>query len=203
VSQISYACVANCCRCYISEASLNRSYSAGPESAVDLPAEELLRIRAVLRKLTAARVPNAEDAEDLVQDTLLTMTIKRPEGGLRKGFLVWSMGILRKKVGNYYKKSQRYVAVNHEKEIAWQSERLIRQSFSPDEGIEHAELYALIRRIMAGFPPSEQVPMNLLLAGVPPHEIADELWPERYQNVINRIYRGRKKLAKALRRHGY
>src|SRR5262245_44132029 len=78
------------------------------------PPEELARIRMVLRKLTALRIENPEDAEDLVQETLLTMTEKCPEIELRKGLLVWGMGILRKKVGNYYRRVQRYSALRRE-----------------------------------------------------------------------------------------
>ncbi len=170
---------------------------------LDLPAEELARIRKVLRKLTAVRVQNVADAEDLVQDTLLTMVMKYPEGDLRKGLLVWGMGILRRKVGNYYKKSQRQAAGNHEKAVAWQTGQLRTHAASPESETRHAELRTLIHRIMAGFPHPEQAAIRLLLAGLPAHEIAGELHPESYQNVINRIYRGRKKLARALRKCGY
>ena len=69
--------------------------------------QEIASIRNVLHRLTALRVMNAEDAEDLVQDTFLTMAMKCPEIELEKGLLIWSMGILRKKVGNYYRKAQR------------------------------------------------------------------------------------------------
>jgi hypothetical protein len=45
--------------------------------------------------------------------------------------------------------------------------------------------------------------MELLLAGLEPGEIVRHLHPERYQNVINRLHRGRKKLAKELAKYGY
>ena len=45
--------------------------------------------------------------------------------------------------------------------------------------------------------------MELLLAGLEPGEIVKRLHPERYQNVINRLHRGRKKLAKELAKYGY
>jgi hypothetical protein len=42
-----------------------------------------------------------------------------------------------------------------------------------------------------------------LIAGHDSGEIVKQLHPERYQNVINRIYRGRKKIAKELAKFGY
>src|SRR5207247_5159091 len=80
-----------------------RSGALSPEMR-DWPTEELLRIRLVLKRLTALRVKNPDDAEDLVQEALLTMTQKFPEIELHKGLMVWGMGILRKKVGNYYRR---------------------------------------------------------------------------------------------------
>jgi hypothetical protein len=42
-----------------------------------------------------------------------------------------------------------------------------------------------------------------MIAGFNAGEIARQLHPERYQNVINSLYRGRKKLARALAKYGY
>ena len=80
----------------------------------DLPEwteEEIAAIRVVLQKLSTIRIMNSNDAEDLVQETLLTLIAKCPKTTLEKGPLVWSMGIFRKKVGNYYRKVQRYTAL--------------------------------------------------------------------------------------------
>ncbi len=131
------------------------------------------------------------------------MTIKRPQTALRKSLLVWGIGILRRKLGNYYKKSRRCDAEDHAKVIAWRQWRQKEQTLSPEMRVRQEELSSLVDRIVAGFPPCEQEALNLHLAGLPAHEIALQLYPERYQNVINRLYRGRQKLAKELRRHGY
>ena len=45
--------------------------------------------------------------------------------------------------------------------------------------------------------------MELLIGGLNPGEIVNQLHPERYQNVINRLHRGRKKLAQELAKYGY
>ena len=42
-----------------------------------------------------------------------------------------------------------------------------------------------------------------MIAGLNAREITEELHPVRYQNVINRLHRGRKKLAEALAKYGY
>jgi hypothetical protein len=45
--------------------------------------------------------------------------------------------------------------------------------------------------------------MDLLLAGLETGEIARLLRPERYQTVVNRAHRGRRKLLKELAKYGY
>lgn len=160
---------------------------------------ELAAIRAVLQKLTSARILNPNDAEDLVQDTLLTMILKHPGKKLEKGNLVWGMGILRKKVGNYYRRTQRNVSLGA-METCSQPPTM---SFSPEAKVFHEELQEIIQRALPQLPSSQREAMELLIAGFEPGEIVRRLHPERYQNVINRLHRGRKKLAKELARHGY
>ncbi len=165
--------------------------------------EEVAAIRRVLQRLTAMRITNDDDAEDLVQETLLTATEKLPDCSLHKGLLVWCMGVLRKKVGNYYRKANRYTSLDR-------FELLIRGSRdggmhvqSPEAKVRQMELDALVNRIVSGFPVQERRPVELYLAGHSAWEIAQQLYPERYQNILNRIYRGRKKLARQLARFGY
>ncbi len=169
----------------------------------DCSEEELASVRLVLRRLTALRIRNEQDAEDLVQETLLTVTAKFPEGDLRKGVLVWSMGILRKKVGNYYRKIQRYTALDDRSIRPSRGTRADWAAYSPESGLMHRELRLLVQRIVAGFPELERQALELCLAGLETQEIARRLHPERYQNIVNRIYRGRRRLAKELAKYGY
>ena len=166
----------------------------------DWTEEELARIRLVLRKLTAHRVGNPEDAEDLVQETLLTMVRKAPNTDPEKGMLIWAMGILRKKVGNYYRKVQRFTS--HDDQVRHE---LCCSAIapSPESSLSHAELCAVIESILTKLSPQEREPMDLFLAGRQTGEIVSLLRPERYQNIVNRLHRGRKKLAKELARAGY
>ena len=160
-------------------------------------------MRVVLRKLTALRIQNEQDAEDLVQETFLTMTVKYPTGNLEKGLLVWSMGILRKKVGNYYRKVQRFEPLDrHSFRIAG-GRRGDRTLYSPESRLRHRELRSLVERVVGRFPPRERQVLELCMAGLATHEIVQRLQPESYQNIINWIYRGRRRLARELAKYGY
>jgi RNA polymerase sigma factor (sigma-70 family) len=165
--------------------------------------QEIVSIRNALHRLTALRVANAEDAEDLVQDTFLTMAMKYPEIKLEKGLLIWSMGILRKKVGNYYRKAQRNTAVNDERGSALESAQSDPSATSPEIKLRQEELSILIYRVLATLPESHRQALELLLAGMRANEIVELLSPERYQNTINWLHRGRRKLARELARYGY
>lgn len=181
----------------ISEASSLESYNTQWSD------DEIATIRVALRRLTATRIPNRNDVEDLVQDTLLTMIKKRPGCELQKGPLVWSMGILRRKVGNYYRKSQRLSLLvekdGRNRELANQSA----PAASPEVALFHEELESIVRESLEQLPSGQRQAMELVLAGFDSGEIVKRLHPERYQNVINRIHRGRKRLALELAKYGY
>jgi RNA polymerase sigma factor (sigma-70 family) len=163
--------------------------------------DEIAAIRRVLRKLAVLRIINFDDVDDLVQDTLLTMIAKPPASELEKGLLVWSLGILRNKVGNYYRKSQRYKPLVKIEDLTESSPYSL--SSSPEAKASDTELRTLINEKIAELPPCQKEVMELLVSGHDPSEIVTKLHPERYQNVINRLHRGRKKLAKELARYGY
>jgi RNA polymerase sigma factor (sigma-70 family) len=187
---------------YISE-SFSQPGGTYKARRIDWTDDELARIRIVLQKLTTLRIINSNDVEDLVQDTLLTMISKCPENNLEKGPLVWSMGILRNKVGNYYKKGRRYTSFNDRQRKAQKPTRHRQSASSPEAKILQNELQSIVNRILLEFPPLQRQAMELLIAGFNAGEIAGQLHPERYQTIINQLYRGRKKLAKELAKHGY
>ena len=98
---------------FISDGSSREPYAFKP-GRFERTDDEIEAIRIVLKKLTSIRIMNSNDVEDLVQETLLTMISKHPGAELEKGPLVWSLGILRRKVGNYYRKSQRHAPLDEE-----------------------------------------------------------------------------------------
>jgi RNA polymerase sigma factor (sigma-70 family) len=188
--------------CYISESSPLHPHKPG-RTPCRWTDDEIAAIRVVLQKLSSIRILNCSDAEDLVQDTLLTMIAKQPEDELIKGPLAWSLGILRKKVGNYYRRARRNASLGLQRIDAGQ--RISQHVFesSPEETVCHEELCAIVDRTLARLPFPQRRAMELFVAGHETGEIVKQLSPERYQNVINRLYRGRKKLAKELARYGY
>ena len=197
MSYLIYSAVWGCEKCWVCETVPDNCLPVSDAPRV-WSNEELARIRLVLQRLTSLRIENEADAEDLVQETLLTMTQKCPANGPDKGLLIWSMGILRKKIGNYYRRAQRYVPM----ECAETTGRA-RISLSPEMRFLHSELARVIRKTLRGLPDRERRAMELCLAGLQAHEIAASLHPERYQNVINHLFRGRRKIAAQLAAHGY
>lgn len=185
----------------VAEGSRHEEYAACDKNK--FAEEEIADIRAVLQKLTTTRILNPTDAEDLVQETLLTLITKRPANELEKGLLVWSMGILRKKVGNYYRKAQRLTYFSEQKVSAEQVLLELALSASPESILFHNELTQLIQEALSGFPAPQRRAIELLIAGYNSGEIAEELNPERYQSAINYIHRGRKRLAQELAKFGY
>ena len=179
----------------VAESSCLEAYGANPERS-EWTEEEITAIRAVLQKLTSIRILNPTDAEDLVQDTLLTMLTKHPGDALEKGLLVWTMGILRKKVGNYYRRANRFACFSEQEPRMQQSIREFTAAASPESRLYHEELQRLIRQTLAQLPSPQRQAIELLIAGHDSGEIVKQLHPERYQNVINRIYRGRRKTGK-------
>ncbi len=188
--------------CVISENSPLADYAAAPEQN-ELTEEKISAIRTVLHKLSTIRVLNPPDAEDLVQDTLLTMLTKQPGSDLEKGLLIWSMGILRKKVGNYYRKAHRFTCFSEQESGTQRSIREFTSTASPEARFFQEELQDIINRTLAHLPSPQRQAVELLLAGLDSGEIVRQFQPERYQNVINYIFRGRQKLAKELAKYGY
>ena len=165
--------------------------------------EEIVAIRAALHKVSIIRILNSNDAEDLVQDTLLTMIAKNPNSNLEKGPLVWSMGILRKKVGNYYRRIRRYIPIEEPEIPNFDGIRQSMRCDSPEAKFFHAELKQIVAESLENLPSDQRKAMELVISGLDSGEVAKELQPERYQSVITRIHRGRQKMAQDLARYGY
>ncbi len=165
--------------------------------------DEIAAVRTALHKITRHRILNANDAEDLVQDTLMTMISRNPGEELKKGLLVWCQGVLRNKVGNYYRKARRQAVLNEKRPDMQQAQLPARDAATPEITASHKELRSIIDEKLAELPPDIRRVMELLVSGLNAGEIAKQLHPEPYQNVMNRLYRGRKKLARELIKCGF
>jgi DNA-directed RNA polymerase specialized sigma24 family protein len=197
VRKIAYF-LPDCLPSYVAEKSSLKEYSVESKQFIWTD-DEIAAIRDALKRLTKIRILNTNDAEDLIQETLLTMINKQPGRILEKGPLVWSMGILRKKVGNYYRKIQRYAPLSEGE----RSTQKLWVTLTPESRMLYKELETIVDVALSQLPDSQRRALELMIAGFNTGEIVRELHPERYQNVINRLYRGRKKLMGSLTRYGY
>jgi RNA polymerase sigma factor (sigma-70 family) len=164
---------------------------------------DIADIRDVLRRLTLRRIRNDHDAEDLVQETLLTMTRKLPGTELQKGLLVWALGILRRKIGNYYKMARKSSALDSESVISHESGRCGSMTGAQESKLHYKELRTIVHRLLQSLPSKERIAIELLVRGLRTQEIAAAMSPEPYQNVANHLHRGRRKVTRALARYGY
>ena len=187
---------------FIAENSTPEEYQSIPER-LELSDDEIKAIQTALQKITRRRIRDANDAEDLVQDTLLTMITRNPGNKLKKGLLVWCQGILRNKVGNYYRKTRRHSALSEQNPDMDQGNRPSSIIASPEITVSTNELQSIIKEKLSEFPPPMRRVMELLVSGLEAGEIASRLSSESYQNVINRLYRGRKRLARELIKCGF
>jgi DNA-directed RNA polymerase specialized sigma24 family protein len=106
-------------------------------------------------------------------------------------------------VGNYYRKAQRCTWQQEWEVHAREDLRQSALAHTPEKKIVHEELQGIVERILAQLPGTLRRAMELLIAGLDAGEIARQLHPERYQNVINHLYRGRRKFALELAKYGY
>lgn len=187
---------------YIAEDPSSEPYQSRIKR-LKLTDDEIRAVRTALQRITRRRVLDAGDAEDLVQDTLLTLITCKPDGKLRKGILAWSRGILRNKVGNYYRKSERQALLKRQSHELCQGDPESTVVANQEASVSHRELRSIIEAKLAEFDPDVREAMELLLSGLKAGEIVELLRPESYQNVINRLYRGRKKLARELMKCGF
>jgi RNA polymerase sigma factor (sigma-70 family) len=161
------------------------------------------RVGVALRRISRLRVRNRQDAEDLVQDTFLTMVAKRHDVELEKGLLVWGLGILRNKIGNYYRRRRHEVpwgsvsSPQHRHLEGWG------RGSCPEAGVLRIELATLVQSLLEELSPDERIAVELLLQGLRVRDIAFCLRPQTYQNIANRLCRGRRKIAGRLAKMGY
>jgi RNA polymerase sigma factor (sigma-70 family) len=164
---------------------------------------ELENVRLALSRLSHVRVRNREDAEDIVQETLMTLARKAPKTSLEKNLQAFGIGILRNKVGNYYRKCRRENESQVFPDRSWSSGIKASLTCTPEALLIHKEFRHLAENLLAEFPKTERIALEYYFAGFKTGEIALRMQPERYQNVLNRLHRGKKRLAGKLRKLGY
>jgi RNA polymerase sigma factor (sigma-70 family) len=163
---------------------------------------ELEGIRLALCRLTSSRVRNREDAEDIVQETLLTLACKAPHADLEKNLMAFGIGIMRKKLGNYYRNCRRAPAKISLPEF-FSGCQARSQGNTPEAVLLQSEFSGLARALARELPPAERQALEYYFEGHKTGEIARLLKPVRYQNVLNRLHRGLRRLTRKLIKLGY
>lgn len=169
----------------------------------DWPDKELGRIERQMRRVARRRVDNDHDAEDLVQETFLTMLQKYPGHELRKGLQVWGNGILRNKIGNFYKRARRESSTRNHRGRRPAPPPSQSCSESPDVPLLYSDLRLLLRRLMSDFDPAARAVMEMFFEGLKAAEIGSFMQTQPYQTLVSKLHRGRRTLGRRLSRFGY
>lgn len=149
------------------------------------PWPELL---ADLRQFVRRRIGNPQEAEDLVQDTLVKLATqlrsKPPAGPLH----AWVLRVARNAIVDHYRRQQ--PAAEPADEVAMAD---------PEPAIDRSGLLASFRAFVHALPPEQREALLLTeYEGIGQKELADRLGIP-VSTVKSRVQRGRKRLAAALR----
>jgi RNA polymerase sigma factor (sigma-70 family) len=166
--------------------------------------EGIADLRRELHRRAVRRVVNRTDVEDIVQDALLDVVRQSRHIAAKQCPRAWCMGILRNKVGNYYRKHR--LERHHAGEGDAPPPRLDapppRMPPSPEDELLRKELEEVVAAAIDRLPRMQRLVMELSIDGAGPGEIARDMAPARYQSVINHLHRGRRRLALDLERYG-
>ena len=110
---------------------------------------------------------------------------------------------MRNKIGNYYRRCRYRASCEENVEKLRQDTFKTMDAVSPEGMLMRGELRNVIAGAIERLPHAQKTAMKLLIAGLKPGEIAEKMSHERYQTVINHLYRGRKKLAQELTQYGF
>ncbi len=155
---------------------------------------KLLSIQSNLLNFAYALTSNREDANDLLQDTVLKVLDSEDKYISNVNFKGWAFTIMRNLFINKYRRQSRSVVVID------RSEDLYQLNMSQDSGLDTPvgainakEITAMIR----SFPEDLRRPFSMLISGYHYNEIAEEL-NLPVGTIKSRIFQARKKLQKRL-----
>jgi RNA polymerase sigma-70 factor (ECF subfamily) len=136
-------------------AALMRSAQEGDAEAY---ARLLAAVTPVIRRMAAGRLTSSEDANDLVQDVLLSLHQVRHTYDPARPFLPWLMAIARNRLADIQRRQARRARV----EVAVE---YLPETFSEDGAKEPVERMAdaeELGRALAGLPPRQRQAVELL-----------------------------------------
>lgn len=149
--------------------------------------ENILKINGSLSNFAYSLICNKDDAEDLVQDTivkLLGSAEKYTEQGNFKG---WAFTVMRNIFINNYRKMSNYKTVDNE--VLPLENLAVYNTSTPDSLINAKE----INKIIDSFPAELSKPFKMYIAGYAYQEIADKM-NIPLGTVKSRIFSARTKL---------
>ncbi len=163
---------------------------------------DLEKLREIFTALAKRRIRNGDDAEEIVQDALLTIVEKHADQAFEKGFMQWAYGVLRNKIGNYYQKRDR--RAQHSRGVEDVDLRVRPDdSPSPLEQLRESELRSRIQTAWSRLGEHCRKLLWMLYRGYPREEIF-RAFPEYDFKVVNtKIFRCRNYLKRLLRKEGY
>lgn len=118
----------------------------------------------VLFRYALLRLGDSQQAEDVVQETLLAALRSRGRFAGRSSERTWLVGILKHKIVDYVRENQR-AAVNTEADTSesWTAEHFDRRGVwrqkpntwgrTPEKDLEQEEFWSVFHRCMSGLPP--------------------------------------------------
>jgi len=160
------------------------------------------KLHDIFFSLAKRRVRNEDDAEEIVQDALMTIVEKHGEQDYQTGFLQWAFGVLRNKIGNYYQKRDRrskYSRAIEDDDVRVKQD----QDPNPLDVFTESELRHKMTAAWLQLNEHCRKLLWMLYRGYSREEIA-RAFPQYHFKVVNtKIFRCRNYLRRLLRKEGY
>ncbi len=147
-------------------------------------------------RIASKYVNNSADVQDVVQDTLKTIIEKQHLVENQNGFMAWCHGILRNKIGNYYKKRARHEDRAVDADTAFSTLQLTCPD--PSEVYTAEEQYQRLVCAMRRLDDDYRKVIWLLYLGYDKDEMLKQLSLSDSRQLKNKIFRSRKKLRQLL-----
>ena len=149
--------------------------------------ENVMKLSGSLSSFAYSLTNNKQDAEDLVQDTLLKLLGNAENYAEQGNFKGWAFTVMRNIFINNYRKMQNYKTVDNE---VMPLENIAVYTTSTPDALMNAKE---IGRVINTFPEELRKPFKMYVAGYAYQEIADKM-NIPLGTVKSRIHTARKKL---------